>query len=152
MLWQKRLGITEFEGFVEPMGDICGEFGLGRYGYIDNPKAMSDFLPYVKAQLNSKGLRYYYAGKKVSKLAVIGGSGGSEMELAVKLGCDTLVTADVKYDVFLNAAEYELNLIDADHFCTENVITPVLSKNLSNKFPEIEVRISKIHSQTVSFY
>ena len=71
---------------------------------------------------------------------------------AVARGCDTLVTADVKYDQFLFAREEGINLIDADHFCTENVVVPVLADMLGEAFPELDVHISKRHCQTACFF
>ena len=67
-------------------------------------------------------------------------------------GCDTYVTADIKYDQFLRAAELGLNLIDADHFCTENVVVPVLRDYLSKTFARTEVSVSQVHAQTARFY
>jgi hypothetical protein len=40
------------------------------------------------------------------------------------------VTADVKYDVFLEAKELGINLLDAGHFATENVVTEPLAQSL----------------------
>ena len=44
-----------------------------------------------------------------------------------------------------------INIIDADHFGTENVVIPVLERWLKEKFPEIEIIISK-HKQTAQFF
>ena len=82
----------------------------------------------------------------------LGGSGGSELEKVLSFGCDTFVTADIKYDVFLKAKEAGLNLIDADHFCTENVVIPVLFDVLSKAFPTLDLHISKQHVQTARFF
>ena len=71
---------------------------------------------------------------------------------AVNAGCDTYVTSDIKYNAFLDAKELGINLIDADHFCTENVIVPVLADKLSAKFPDVEVFISSVHKQTTQFF
>jgi len=81
-----------------------------------------------------------------------GGSGGDKLDCAFKHGCDTFVTADIKYHTFLAAKELGMNLIDADHFCTENVITEVLADKLRANFPKADVRVSKLHAQTVKFY
>ena len=45
-----------------------------------------------------------------------------------------------------------LNLIDGDHFCTENVVTPALRRFLEGRFPEISVSVSRSHGRTVRFY
>ena len=86
------------------------------------------------------------------RLAVCGGSGGNMLELAAAKGCDTFVTADVKYDRFLAAKELGINLIDADHFCTENVVIPVLQTKLQRQFPNVTFAISQVHRQTAQTY
>lgn len=126
--------------------------GCGRIGELENQMSMSEFLSICKTALNANGLRYYDAGLEVKKLAVMGGSGGSCVQLAKELGCDTYVTSDIKYNSFLDAKELGINLIDADHFCTENVIIPVLHEKLSEEFSECEFRISEKHCQTAQFF
>lgn len=71
---------------------------------------------------------------------------------AVSAGCDTYVTSDIKYNSFLDAKELGINLIDADHFCTENVIVPVLADKLAAAFTDVEFAISSVHVQTARFF
>ena len=97
-------------------------------------------------------LRYVDAGKPVRRLAVMGGAGGDAMRDALARGCDTYVTADVKYHQFLDAAELGLNLIDADHFCTENPVMPVLAEKLRAAFPELTILLSQRHRQIISAF
>lgn len=125
--------------------------GCGRTGEYSESIEFEAFLKMCKEALNTKGLRYYYAGAPVKKLAVMGGSGGGCVALAKEKGCDTYVTADVKYNQFLDAKELGMNLIDADHFCTENVIVPVLHERLARAFSDVEFKISEVHHQTVCF-
>ena len=126
--------------------------GCGRVGELENEMCLNDFLLVCKQKLNSNGLRYHDAGLKVKKLAVMGGSGGGCVETAKQMGCDTYVTADIKYNQFLDAKELGINLIDADHFCTENVIIPVLKDKICNEFPDCEIAISAKHAQTAQFF
>lgn len=148
-----KLGVA-VEGFLDgPHFTADGqEYGMGRFGFLPSPVDFEDYLCDVKFVLNSAGLRYHNAGRPVSKVALCGGTGGNYVENALRLGCDTLVTADVKYHQFLEAKALNLNLIDADHFCTENVVVPVLAEMLKKGFPDIEVIISKSHTQTAKFY
>ena len=74
------------------------------------------------------------------------------LELVAHKGCDTFGTADVKYDRFLAAKELGINLIDADHFCTENVIIPVLYEKLRARFPALAFAVSRVHTQTAQTY
>ena len=111
--------------------------GCGRIGELDTLCTMPDFLICCKERLQVTGLRYYDAGKPVHRLAVMGGGGGDSLEDAWRKGCDTYVTADVKYHQFLRAQELGINLIDGDHFCTESPVIPVLRDQLAARFPEI---------------
>lgn len=144
---------AEVIGILEPDGtdDKGSVIGCGRIGILSEELPLEEFLPYVTDRLRVSGLRYVSGGKPVHHIAVCGGSGGNMLELAVAAGCDTFVTADVKYDRFLAAREYGINLIDADHFCTENVVVPKLSEQLRSHFSDIQVTVSRL-KQTASFY
>ena len=135
-----------------PEGVLDSVTHIGRVGHLDAPIPLNEFLERVKSSLHGNGLRYHDAGRSVYRVGVCGGSGGGEIGLAHSLGCDTYVTADVKYDQFLEAKHLGINLLDADHFCTENVVVPVLCQWLRAAFPEIDVVISRVHRQTACFY
>ena len=128
------------------------EEGCGRKGRLEKPLPLLDFLAVCKEKLGTNGLRFHDAGRPVEQIAVLGGSGGSSLIEAWRAGCDTYVTADVKYSVFLQARELGINLIDGDHFCTENPIIPVLAQKLQDAFPETEFVISRRHGQTARFF
>lgn len=135
---------------AEPATPLDKE-NCGRVGYLKEELALYDFLEISKKKLNANGLRYYDAGKPVYKLAVMGGAGGDNLEDAYALGCDTYLTSDIKYHQFLRAQELGINLIDADHFCTENPVIPALREKLCNEFNEVEFMVSKVHKQVISF-
>lgn len=138
---------------IDPMGvDENGQdWGLLRMGTV-NEQSLSDFLPKVKAALGCDGLRYVDGGKPVRKIAVGGGACASEIPDAVKAGCDTFVTSDVKYNQFWDAYDLGINLIDAGHFHTENPVTVCLAETIAAAFPEVEVKISETHTDCVKFY
>lgn len=127
-----------------------------RIGRVAELPAILDFPTFLKnicASLQSRGLRYHDAGRPVQRIGVCGGAGGQDVFAAFEKGCDTYVTADIKYHQFLLAKELGLNLVDADHFCTENVIVPVLAERLSDKFGrDVQVFVSQVHKQTAMFY
>jgi dinuclear metal center YbgI/SA1388 family protein len=126
-------------------------YSYGRVGTLEAPMKLGGYLEFIKRRLGASGLRYHDAGRDVYKVATVGGSGGGDLKHAVRHGCDTFLTADIKYDVFLEAKELGLNVIDGDHFCTENVVTPVLERKLKELFPEVCTTLSKIHRQTARF-
>ncbi|MDR0936064.1 MAG: Nif3-like dinuclear metal center hexameric protein [Oscillospiraceae bacterium] len=120
----------------------------------DLPIALStlDFLPLVKKILNCNGLRYYNAHRLVDHIAVCGGSGGSMLDAVIAANADTFLTSDIKYDTFLEAKRAEINLIDAGHFPTENVVIPVLRDWIAEANPTAELTISETHEQPELFF
>lgn len=124
----------------------------GRIGHLEAPMQMRDFLALTKTVLKSNGLRYHNSGQSIQRVAVVGGSGGDYLHRAAEQGCDVLVTSDIKYDVFLDAREMGISLIDADHFCTENVVVPKLRALLRLAHPTVICNISQKHGQTAKFW
>lgn len=135
---------------AEPDGALDSE-GCGRIGEYKQPFELSDFIKLCQDKLKVNGIRFYDAGKKVCKLAVMGGAGGDCLEDAYNKGCDTYLTADIKYHQFLRAQELGINLIDADHFCTENPVIPALREKLTEQFKDIEFIASSKHKAIISF-
>ena len=117
-----------------------------------NEQPLSAFLTHVKQALGCQGLRYVDGGKAVCRVAVGGGSCGSDLWDAARAGCDTFVTADVKYNQFHEALAMGINMIDAGHFYTENPTMAVVAAKLRAEFPEIEVIESKTHKDCVNFF
>ncbi len=138
---------------VDPQGvDAQGrEWGLLRKGQVAE-QTLESFLKTVKMQLNCPGLRYVDGGKPVRNVAVGGGGCAGDMMAAVYAGCDTFVTADVKYNQFWDAQELGLSLIDAGHFYTENPVTTYLAEQIAAAFPEVEVKISETHGDCMKFF
>ena len=66
-------------------------------------------------------------------------------------GCDTLVTADLKYNHFEEAKYRGLNLIDAGHFETENPVCAVLERVVREALPELTVLRAKAHKDETQF-
>ena len=100
---------------------------------------LAEFAAFVKAGLRCPGLRYAQGGRPVRRVAVGGGACGDFIRRAAAAGCDTFVTADLKYHQFQDAALLGINLLDAGHFETEDPVCDVLAQRLSARFPELEV-------------
>ena len=123
-------------------------YGIGRVGTVHRPGlSAKEYAAFVKEKLGASSVRFADGGKPVSKVAVGGGACGSMMEDALSAGCDTFVTADLKYNQFLDARALGLNLLDAGHFPTENVVCAPLARRLAKAFPEVEVFLSEVHRE-----
>jgi len=135
---------------VDP-GPLSGD-GIGRIGTVaEGPVPLSEYVKTVGRVLHCSGIRFSSAGKAVHRVAVGGGACGEYVTQALENGCDTFVTADLKYHDFLNAASQGINLIDAGHFPTEDVVCPVLIERLRRAFPEVTVTKSASHREVIHY-
>lgn len=123
---------------------------IGRVGTLNCEKPLVEFVQDVVKYLGCNGLRYTDNGKSVHRVAVGGGACDDYIPQAIALGCDTFVTSDLRYHAFLDTKE--INLIDAGHFPTENVICPVMAERLKAAFPALEVTLTKQHDREVIQY
>lgn len=138
---------------IHPNGvdDSGREWGLLRMGETET-QPLESFLSSVKERLHCDGLRYVDSGKPVRNVAVGGGACAGGLVEAFDAGCDTFVTADIKYNQFWDAHDLGLNLIDAGHFATENPVVAVLAEKIAAAFPGVEVKISESHRDCMKFY
>ena len=134
-----RLGLEQVE-------KLAGGDGILRAGMVPERSA-AEFAAFVKERLGANGVSYTDGGGPVRRAAVGGGACGGYFRAAAREGCDALVTADVKYDQFLDAKAMGFTLIDAGHFPTENVVCPVLADRLRERFPGLEVAVSRTHRE-----
>ena len=148
----ETLGLADVE-VLDPMG-VDGQgrpWGLLRAGTVAG-QPLPQFLAHVKTRLQVQGLRYVDGGRPVRKVAVGGGACADELPAVLAAGCDTFVTADVKYNEFYDAKAEGVNLIDAGHFATENPVVAVLAAKLRAAFPEIPVECAETHRDYMNFY
>ena len=138
----EKLGLTQPEMLTEEK--------IGRIGTLKCEIPLVEFTHFVIELLGCNGLRYVDAGRPVHRVAVGGGACGCYIPQAVAAGCDTFVTSDLKYNDFLDTEG--LNLIDAGHFPTENVVCPALRDRLTEAFPAVDVLCSTSHSREIIQY
>ncbi|MFR7743384.1 MAG: Nif3-like dinuclear metal center hexameric protein [Acutalibacteraceae bacterium] len=79
------------------------------------------------------------------------GAAAARSATVLAAGCDTLVTADLKYNHFEEAKYRGLNLIDAGHFETENPVCAVLERVVREALPELTVLRAKAHKDETQF-
>jgi len=116
---------------------------IGRIGKLNAPMEMEDFVEFVRHTLSCHSIRYI--GKSdaaVEAVALCSGSGGSGIYTAYHAGADVYVTSDIKHHEAQLAHELGLNLIDAGHFETENIICSFMTEFLESTFPELNVIVS----------
>ena len=148
----RLLGLENVEVILPRGVDDQGRpWGLLHKGDVKE-QTLEEFMALIKRQLGTPVLRYVDGGRPVRKVGVGGGACATEFMDAVNAGCDTYVTADVKYNHFWDSRDNGMSIIDAGHFYTENPVVKVLAEKVKAAFPEIPVEISKNHADCMKFF
>ncbi len=133
--------------------------GMGMIGTLSEALSEKDFLQQLKETFSTGVIRHsQFTGKKIKKVAVLGGSGSFALGAAKALGADAFVTSDVKYHDFF-ATEDQILLTDIGHYeseqYTKELIVAYLSKKISNFAPALsagKVVLSKLNTNPISYY
>ena len=141
--------LAETLGLTDPQ--VLGQENLIRVGVLKTGMTLTEFAAQVSRLLNCHGLRYVNGGKPVCCVAVGGGSCGDSWREVLAAGCDTFVTADVKYHDFLDAAAEGLSIIDAGHFETEDPVCRTVIQYLQERFPALRLEKSS-HRGVIHYY
>lgn len=119
---------------VYPLHNRLAGAGLGRIGRLKEGTTLEAFADRVKQALGVPFLRMVgEPGRKVSKVAVCGGSGASLLAAADRHGADLLVTGDLKYHEARQAQQRGVALLDAGHFATEQLAVPGMAESLTRE-------------------
>ena len=128
------LGINTLENaYLDEFPDVP----IARLGVIDGEMTADDFAAFLKEKLSSPDVRYHSCGRAVHKIGVFNGAGTDLIPFAKAHGADSVVTGDVKHHEWLDAAKMGINLFDAGHFCTENIIVQKLCGLINSRFGDI---------------
>lgn len=126
--------------------------GMGQIGELEYPVAEEEFLELVKQNLQTECVRHSeITGRKIQKVAVLGGSGAFAVNVAKSAGADAFVTADLKYHDFFKA-EGKILLCDPGHFESEQFTKNLIANYLSEIFPNFAVLISEINTNPINYY
>ncbi len=125
--------LLEIEGAV-PFGPEGEEFG--RVGAVE-PMETDLFASKVKSVLGADAVVVTDCGKKVSKVAMLGGDGKDYVNAAIKAGADTYVTGRCGYNVDVDARDLGINVIEAGHYHTEAPVLKRLSEIIGKRFAGI---------------
>ncbi len=130
--------MIELLGFEKPVAVLEPIFpdgtGYGKVCELPIPTAPRALAEYCKETFGCTAIRFIDTGKPLSRIGLCSGAGAGNLKNAVRLGCDALITGDVKHDVWIDAQNIGFCMIDAGHFHTENILCDHLLGILSRKF------------------
>lgn len=143
----EKLGLVPKEPLAvengAPIGYVCDR----------QPLSCRAMAARVRSALGNTVVRYNDLGddRMLSRIAVCSGSGGSFLGSAMSKKADCLITGDVKHDIFTDAHNSGICVIDGGHFHTENIFCGYMKNILSEKFPQAEFSVAESNKDILSY-
>ena len=120
------------------------QLGLGCIGNLPFSRSLGEIATWIKDKIGATHVPAVGQREKlISRLAVVGGSGGSMVSKAFQKGADLLITGDIGHHNALEALSLGLGLIDCGHFLTEwtalRIFKDFLQRKMFDRGWEIQI-------------
>ena len=115
---------------------------IGRVGVLPSPMRLSALVEKCNDVLDSRAAYTGDPDRLVSRIAVLGGAGGSDIEYARDAGAEAYITGEAKHNQILEAREMDLPLILCGHYETERVVLKSLRDRLQILAPDVQYTIT----------
>ncbi len=129
----ERLGLWQTEVFGD---EETPE--IGRIGWADETTVQA-YAAKAAAQLGTPAILTVDLGKPVRRVAVVGGDGKDFLAAAKAAGADLYLTGSLSYNSLVDAADIDLQIIEAGHFYTENPVLDRLGEWIKALCPKVEL-------------
>ncbi len=149
----EKLGLNNCRILLpKPASSVKGPaVGSGMIGTLSKPMTEMAFLNKVKKVMKAGSIRYTaLTGKKVSRVAVCGGSGSFLLGNAIAAQADVFLTSDFKYHQFFDA-DNKLVIADIGHYESEQYTPELIRDLLKQKFPIFAPLLSKTNTNPVNY-
>ncbi len=107
-------------------------------GELAEELSCTELAAEIKSRLGLGGLRYTDCGRKIKRVLVSCGAGGSNISLARRTGADALITGEIKHNYIIEANSCGTAVFDLGHYGSEKHIVPKLKGLLEERFPGTE--------------
>ncbi len=122
-----RLGMKEFDGFGEWEGKKIGVKG-------NLPFAMSVEEIMLLLRCNNPTLIKGCKKDKIESVAIVSGSGSSDVKDAIKEKVDLFITGEVHHEVYFDAVENNLSVLAFGHYHSETFGVRALERLSEKKY------------------
>lgn len=140
----KQLELNDVESFSQN--------GIGRVGKLTNTISREQLAKYIKQKLNSDFVRVSGKNDRISKVAIVGGSGGSAIDDAIETGAQAFITGEVKYHNHLRAEFDMLSIFECGHFETEKNFVNSMFESLQSKLNVLKCNVNVVKEDIHSTY
>ena len=119
------------------------ELGSGAIGVLSKALSPQVFIDHVKSSMNLQVIRHTKVlDKKISKVAVCGGSGSFLLAAAKAADAQAFITSDYKYHEFFDANN-QIIILDIGHYESEYYTIELLHNLISQKFHNFAAHCTK---------
>lgn len=121
--------------------------GLGRIGDLEQPMTEKELAEHVKKLLGAQSVTYTLLpdGRKINKVAVLGGSASDAVSSAAASGADAIIGGEFKHHTYgyapLEANNRGIAIIEAGHYHTEAPVCRRLAELVLDLIPDATVDI-----------
>ena len=135
-----------------PLPNPNQQIGSGMVGNLATPVDELEFLQHIKDVMKASCIRHTaLMGKKISRVAVCGGSGSFLLNDAIRAKADIFITADYKYHQFFDA-ENKIIIADIGHYESEQFTSEIFQEILNKKYPNFAFLLSNLTTNPVKYF
>jgi dinuclear metal center YbgI/SA1388 family protein len=143
---------------ITTLENVNQKIGMGMIAELPEAMNEEDFLYFVKKTMQSGCIKHSkLIGKKIKKVAVLGGSGAFAIDAAKRAGADVFLTSDLKYHDFYKA-ENQFVIADIGHYESEQFtkyeLVDFLTKKITNFAPAFEkgkIKTSEVNTNPIKY-
>jgi dinuclear metal center YbgI/SA1388 family protein len=129
---------------IRPLAPFSAEMrapldtGTGRCGTLQTETSIESLQSTLAKSIPHCQFRHTHSIQRVvQKVGIVCGSGGSLLGLAIKAGCDSMLTGEATYHQCLEAEANNVALLMVGHFASEFFAMNKLAEHLSRLQPEV---------------
>lgn len=131
---------------TQVLTETADGYGLGRIGNLERPMSVQGFLKLVKEKLDIPHIVLYGDEKKIiERVAIMPGSGKSEIGAALMQRAELMVTGDIGHHEGIDTIAQGMIIADAGHYGLEKVFVGHMTHMLTEAWEgKIQVAAEEI--------
>jgi hypothetical protein len=134
-----------------PTHNVHQERGAGMVGTLAQPVDTPIFLEQIKAIFGCGCVKHTeIIQPQIQTVALCGGAGSFLLPDAIRAKADIYISSDFKYHEFFDA-DGHLVIADIGHYESEQFTSELLAEQLTEKFPNFAVRLTKLNTNPVNY-
>ena len=110
------------------------------------PMTLNELTAMTAVELDAVVRTYGDKERMISRVAVLGGSGGDYYREAIANGAQVFITGEIGYHVAMSAIDEGLCILEAGHDCTERVAIKAMVDGLQKRLNALQYNVTVFES------